>query len=281
MKRIATALILIPLVLLLVFKAPYIAVRVVVGIIALLALDEYLKIAKQYGYEPFRWLSLIAIAVMFLAPVELTGFLLTLPFFFLLAAMRRSPLRDGLPSSAISLFGVAYIGISLAALVRIRREFDGAFWLVVLFATIWAGDAVAMYVGKSMGRHKLAPRISPNKTWEGSVGSMIGSLAFSLLAFHYYSLIVHADKQAGLWDGRYPDPPKLLPFVLLVIVLNIAGQLGDLIESVIKRGADVKDSGTLLPGHGGILDRIDALLFAAPVLWYYLAIARNGFSLSY
>jgi phosphatidate cytidylyltransferase len=203
--------------------------------------------------------------------VLLFGVFVAAPFLCLIAGMR-GELRNSLPASALSVFPVLYIGVSLATLIFIRVEFDGVFWIVVLFAAVWAGDSVAMYVGKSLGRHKLAPRISPGKTWEGSAGSVVGSLIFCFVAYVFRSDIV----AYGTSSGRQHLPRLSLPvFLAVVILLNIAGQVGDLVESVIKRGANVKDSGTLLPGHGGVLDRIDALLFAAPVLWYYLAIFRS------
>ena len=130
---------------------------------------------------------------------------------------------------------------------------------------MWSGDIFALYIGKNFGKRKLAPRLSPNKTWEGSLASVIGSVLCGMGLYYLGQyLTVHTTTTAlhiaiPAWQ-----------MVLLAIVLNIAAQLGDLLESAIKRGAGVKDSGTLLPGHGGILDRIDALLLAAPVLWYLL-----------
>jgi phosphatidate cytidylyltransferase len=134
--------------------------------------------------------------------------------------------------------------------------------LLLLFCVVWAGDTVALYVGRSLGRHRLAPKLSPGKTWEGSLGSVAGSLLVTVL------LILLAEwmgrhSLAGLsYDGSWTH------WLVLAVVLNVAAQVGDLVESALKRGANVKDSGSLLPGHGGVLDRIDALLLAAPVLWY-------------
>jgi phosphatidate cytidylyltransferase len=130
-------------------------------------------------------------------------------------------------------------------------------------------------VGKSMGRHLMAPRISPKKTWEGAAASLIASLAIGGSLFYYASRVSTAFLQWRLIqrrDGMFGlERPALLPILLLTAALNIAAQLGDLVESLIKRGAGVKDSGSILPGHGGMLDRIDALLFAAPVLWIWAA----------
>ena len=121
---------------------------------------------------------------------------------------------------------------------------------------------MALYVGRAFGRHKLAPKLSPNKTWEGAAGSLAGSLLVTGL------LIFLAGKLAGREILVLSFPGPVLHWLLLAVLVNVAAQVGDLAESGLKRSAGVKDSGTLLPGHGGILDRIDALLLAAPVLWY-------------
>jgi len=130
-------------------------------------------------------------------------------------------------------------------------------------------------VGRSIGRHLMAPRISPKKTWEGAIASMIASLAVGMVLFYYATPLCTALLEWGLIqrrDGIFTlEQPALVPVLVLTAALNVAAQLGDLVESLIKRGAGVKDSGTILPGHGGMLDRIDALLFAAPVLWFYAA----------
>jgi len=140
---------------------------------------------------------------------------------------------------------------------------------------VWSGDIFAYFVGKAMGRHLMAPRISPKKTWEGAAASLIASLVIGGSLFYYASQVSTAFLQWGLIqrrDGMFGlERPSLLPILLLTAALNVAAQLGDLVESLIKRGACVKDSGSILPGHGGMLDRIDALLFAAPVLWIWAA----------
>jgi phosphatidate cytidylyltransferase len=121
----------------------------------------------------------------------------------------------------------------------------------------------------------MAPRISPKKTWEGAAASLVASLGVGVLVFNHSLPISSFLLRVGLIerrDGLFGlEKPELWPVILLTVALNIAAQLGDLVESLIKRGAGVKDSGTILPGHGGMLDRIDALLFAAPVLWFYTA----------
>jgi len=196
-------------------------------------------------------------------------------FIFLTIAMRRENLATGYPAAAASAFAFAYIALPLAMLVQLRQQWAGAFLILYLLLVVWSGDILAYFVGKSIGRHLMAPRISPKKTWEGAVASMVASLAVGGAVFYYSLPLSTKFLQWGLIqrrDGMFGlERPALLPILLLTAVLNIAAQLGDLVESLIKRGAAVKDSGTILPGHGGMLDRIDALLFAAPVLWVWAA----------
>ncbi len=287
MKRVLTALVLIPVVLLIVFLAPLWVFAAFTCLVAMLALYEYLFIAEQYGarfarvdrqwtYAVVLILFVVTVAADWRNPPRVFAWTVLIlaiaPFRALLNGMRRSDLRDVLPTACFMIFAILYLGLSLLTLVWIRATPDGVFWIVVLFATVWAGDAVAMYVGRALGRHKLAPRISPNKTWEGSLGSVAGSVAFSLLAYRYRLPILSADHRLRAAPADIPPAPAIAGFIVIVILLNIAAQCGDLVESLMKRGADIKDSGALLPGHGGMLDRIDALLVAAPVLWIFLAL---------
>jgi len=129
---------------------------------------------------------------------------------------------------------------------------------------VWVGDTAALYIGRAFGKRKLAPRLSPGKTWAGSIASIAGSIVAAGI------VIAIADTLTAHGNTILHISEPLWQSLLLAAILNIAAQLGDLLESAIKRGAGVKDSGTMLPGHGGILDRIDALLLAAPVLWYIL-----------
>jgi phosphatidate cytidylyltransferase len=139
---------------------------------------------------------------------------------------------------------------------------DGPSLLIFLFCIVWTGDIAALYVGRNFGRHKLAPHISPNKTWEGSAASVAGSLLITALLI----ALARWMESRSMTTLHFAGP--LLLWLGLAVVLNLFAQVGDLVESAIKRGAGVKDSGAMLPGHGGILDRIDALLLAAPALWY-------------
>jgi phosphatidate cytidylyltransferase len=196
-------------------------------------------------------------------------------FVFLTIAMRRESLATGYPAAAASTFAFAYIALPLAMLVQLRQQWAGAFLILYLLLVVWSGDIFAYFVGKSMGRHLMAPRVSPKKTWEGAAASLIASMAIGGALFYYSAQVSTTFLQWGLIqrrDGMFGlERPALLPILVLTALLNIAAQLGDLVESLIKRGANVKDSGAILPGHGGMLDRIDALLFAAPVLWMWAA----------
>ncbi len=173
----------------------------------------------------------------------------------------RAPLERVLLDTSASVFALLYIGMAMITLPLILAQEQGPSLLLLLFCVVWSGDIAALYVGRSFGRRKLAPRLSPNKTWEGSVASVAGSMIVAALLF-LLAMLMARHSLTGLSYGG-----SLGHWLLLAVLLNIAAQVGDLVESALKRGANVKDSGTLLPGHGGVLDRIDALLLAAPVLW--------------
>ena len=292
LKRVLTALILIPIVLLLVLRAPIPVLALVAALVALLSVQELLKLAELYGLRPFHWPTYIYVGLFFLflaleggndKPllntaifVYTVGFAAAMaPFVFLTIGMRRTQMNSGFPAALVSAFAFAYIALPLGFLVQIRQLWSGAFLLLYLLLIVWAGDIFAYFVGKSLGRHLMSPRISPKKTWEGAAASLLASLAVGMLLYNYALPISSALLNAHLIerrDGFFAlTKPPLGPTLLLSAAINIAAQLGDLVESLIKRGASVKDSGALLPGHGGMLDRIDALLFAAPVLWYYAA----------
>jgi len=290
LKRIATAAVLIPIVLVLILRAPVPALAAVAGIVALLTIHEFLKLTESYGVQPMPLPTYILTAAFFVivgmagqAPLLSTAqFLVMLafaaavaPFLFLTRAMRGEDLRAGYPAAAASVFAFTYIALPMAMLVQLRQQWAGAFYLLYLLLVVWAGDIFAYFVGKSMGRHLMAPRISPKKTWEGAAASLVASVGVGWALFHYALPLSSLLLRAGLIerrDGLFGlEQPAMGPVILLTVVLNIAAQLGDLVESLIKRGAGIKDSGAILPGHGGMLDRIDAMLFAAPVLWYYAA----------
>lgn len=284
MKRVLTAVVLIPVVLLVVFRAPLWLFALAVAGIIVLALHEYLNIADEAGIKPFHRLTyfICIVSVLRSALVSagergilsqftrsvnvLLGVTLII---FGAALVLRKDLANGLSAVAASVFALTYIAIPLSLLIALRGPFGKeAFIPFVLFST-WAGDIAAYYVGWSLGKHKLAPIVSPGKTWEGAIASVIASVAISVVFFHFVFWIDQ------LFQGSFDTPAinsiRWLHVISLGVLTNIAAQFGDLFESALKRGAGLKDSGTLLPGHGGVLDRIDALLFAIPVVWYYAA----------
>jgi phosphatidate cytidylyltransferase len=292
LKRIATALVLIPIVMFLVLRAPVPVLALVAAAVALVTVQEFLKLTESYGVQPLRLPAYIFVGLFFLLlaasaagetpQLSAVKFVLggafacaVSPFIFLTIAMRRSSMSSAYPAAAASAFAFAYIALPLGMLVELRQQWAGAFWILYLLLIVWSGDIFAYFVGRSLGRHLMASRISPKKTWEGAVASLAASLVVGILLFNHALEISSFLLRVGLIDRRDGlfglEKPELRPIILLTIVLNLAAQLGDLVESLIKRGAGVKDSGTLLPGHGGMLDRIDALLFAVPLLWYYSA----------
>ena len=292
LKRVLTAVVLIPLVLVLVLKAPIFLLALVAALVALLAVEELLKLAEHYSIRTFRWPTLVFVGIFFVLlavnpgngkPLTATaifvyslGFAAAVaPFVFLVLGMRRPDLSSAFPAAMVSVFAFAYVALPLGFLVQLRQQWRGAFLLLYLLLLVWAGDIFAYFVGRSVGRHLMSPRISPKKTWEGAIASLLASLLVGALLYRYATPISTAllhlhliERKDGIFDLQRPP---LGPALLLSAAINIAAQLGDLAESLIKRGAGVKDSGGILPGHGGMLDRIDAVLFAAPVLWYYAA----------
>ncbi len=175
---------------------------------------------------------------------------------FLTKLLSEKPMHSTLEQISNTFFGELYIGFLLGYLISIRQYEEGRKLIFMLFLIIWLGDTFAYYIGSLLGNHKLAPAISPNKSLEGALGGLGGSLVGVLVAQYWFSLPISA------FHG-----------VILGLVSGVAGQMGDLCESMLKRNLKVKDSGFLIPGHGGVLDRLDSVLFSAPVFYYiYLII---------
>jgi phosphatidate cytidylyltransferase len=273
--RILTAVVLIPAVVALVWWAPPAATAAAAGLVAILALVEFFQLAGRMGLRAFRKWTIFSAALLFYAQYSL-GLVEThtlsggvsivrdaaggvvsieavlLVFLFGCAAIglaTRQPLADVLPAMSASAAGLIFIALPFSYLVRVN-EIGRVGRELVLFTLclIWAGDMLAYFVGRSLGRIPMAPALSPKKTWEGAMGNMIASLLVGVLFARWMQM-------------------DALALLVIAGLGNIAGQVGDLIESAYKRGAAVKDSGTLVPGHGGVLDRIDSLILAAPVVW--------------
>src|SRR5580693_9820926 len=274
MKRILTAIILILAVLALIFFGQLWMITLAAAIVAVLATYEYVQLAAV-GTETNG--DKLRIPLWWMALGTALAFIVTLPGFPgedqlpVLSAVTlalfawngfRSPLIQVLPDTAQGLFGLIYIAYPLTLVPLLWKQEDGPALVLFLMVCVWAGDIAALYIGRAFGKRKLAPRLSPGKTWAGSIASIAGSMLAASL------VILIADTLTARGNTILHISEPLWQSLLLAAILNIAAQLGDLLESAIKRGAGVKDSGTLLPGHGGILDRIDALLLAAPILWY-------------
>ncbi|MGP8175075.1 MAG: phosphatidate cytidylyltransferase [Terracidiphilus sp.] len=268
MKRVLTALILIPLVLVLVFLGPgwQWLFTLAVAAVAALAGWEYLGLAERGGAKPPRVAVLVALLALFAGNFEYPD--QTAPIFgglslgLLVYCTFRSSLEQMMADAAVSIFCLLYVGFTLIALPALREMSNGPSLLVFLMCVVWAGDIAALYVGSAWGRHKMAPTLSPNKTWEGALGALAASLLVTGGLLGLAALL-------ETWNSAKLSYPEDVWYWLgLAVVVNVSAQVGDLVESALKRSAGVKDSGNLLPGHGGVLDRIDALLLAAPVLWY-------------
>ncbi|MFZ0312239.1 MAG: phosphatidate cytidylyltransferase [Candidatus Korobacteraceae bacterium] len=295
MKRVLTAVILIPIVVLALFRAPLWLFTLLVLGVALLAAKEYLGIMKAQGFRPMRITSYLLLTLLFAISYSVTWlftsspigpifgvalfplFAICSPLIFLLFSLARDPISQALPDAAISYLLLPYVGFTLGLLPLLREFPDGPLYVLYLMLLVWCGDIAAYYVGRAIGRHKLAPRISPGKTWEGAVASVVAAVIVGFLLFHYINPIAAGFRNAHLLVEPVPDfsSPGYVPHTFLfaplwfvaifAVCINVAAQLGDLVESALKRGAGLKDSGSSLPGHGGVLDRIDALLFALPV----------------
>ena len=273
MKRVLTAAILIPLVLFLVFLGPrwQWIFTLAVGAVAVLAGWEYVILAEKGGFKPPRIACMVAIISLFVARLLADNFtwlhqteavfgILALGLLVYCTFLR--PVEHVMADSSASVFCLLYVGFTMLALPILHEEANGPSLVTFLLCTVWAGDTVALYVGRAWGRHKLAPKLSPNKTWEGAVGSMVGSLLAATALMGLAELLQQ-------WNSASLSYPEVFWYwLVLAAVVNVAAQVGDLAESALKRSVGVKDSGTLLPGHGGVLDRVDALLLAAPALWY-------------
>lgn len=237
-----------------------------IALVAVLAMYEFLDLGRHKGYTIPMTLCIAIMLVIMAAfiiedlSVEIGMFaaLLLIPASYVIT---QKPLEDSLPSSAVAVLGTTYVGMLGGSLIRLRNDFpEGSKLVFFLLLVVWLGDAGAYYVGKSFGKHKLSPRISPKKTIEG----LLGGIAASIIA----AVVIHFT-----FFEKFP----LMHAIIAGGILSICGVIGDLAESMWKRSADVKDSGKLLPGHGGMLDRFDSILFTAPILYCYWTLIVHGF----
>lgn len=272
-QRVLTAVILIPLVVAAIWLGPTWLIALVSAFVAIAAMWEFFSIAEHLGFHAYRlWTCLAAAGIVALqlyasrqthiaslgdlldrsprVTLELVLFGFVLGVAAITLGTRR-PMAEALASISVSAAGLLFIVLPFSAVVRLHGVGAlGPMLLLFTLVLVWAGDTAAYFVGRSIGRCKLAPQLSPNKTWEGAAANLLGALLVAV-AFGYWNRI----------------PP--IHMLAMAAVGSVAGQVGDIFESSWKRSAGVKDSGTILPGHGGMLDRIDALILAAPAVWYY------------
>ena len=279
-KRVATAAVLIPFVVSLVVRGSTAIVALAVALVTLLALFEYFALGEAIGHRAYRfWTATCALLLIYAQWLatnwpadDLTEWELryrqafrffggapaipeTLFLFVLgiaaLTLWTKRPLVEALPAAGISASGLLLVAFPLSYAIRLHAiPMRGPQLLLFAMVIIWVGDTAGYFAGRSIGKHALAPRLSPKKTWEGTVASFLGSLIVAVVF------------------ARFMTVP-LAHLLAMATVGNVAGQVGDLLESAYKRSAGIKDSGSILPGHGGVLDRIDALILAIPVVWYY------------
>lgn len=278
LTRVLTALVLIPIVVAIVLLTPTWAVAIALALITVLALREYFALGDAIGHRAYRLWTIICSLSFIAGQLDMTRVfgrasnvtfelvqsnLFQFAFFIFVMGLtvltlwsKRRALVEALPAAGISASALLLVAFPLSLAIPLHHYYlDGPRLLLFALTIIWASDTAAYFTGRAIGKHPLAPHISPKKTWEGSLAGLIASLAVAY-AFHYWLTIP-------------------LPHLFAMATLgNIAGQLGDLLESAYKRSAGVKDSGGLLPGHGGILDRIDALILCIPVIWYYLVLVN-------
>jgi phosphatidate cytidylyltransferase len=229
---------------------------------------EMYRMLGKYGAPPFRWLGLAAscglVWSMLRQPPIIEPCLPLIAVTTLTVVMAiwlRKDAAEMLGTALNTLFPVIFVGLALGFLLKIRNipGDDGEDLLLLVLVCVIFSDAAAYYVGSNIGKHRLAPRLSPNKSWEGAVGGMLASIGGAVLAHFWFF-------------QRLP----LGHAIVIGLILGVVAILGDLAESLIKRAAGVKDSSNLIPGHGGLLDRSDSLLFAGPVLFYYYLLFLKG-----
>lgn len=264
-RRVATAVVVLPLLLAAFFLGPPLLGAGIAAVAVVIGLGEFFGLMKARGLAPFPVPGVVLLAAIFIdvaRPVIAVSLWPAVALVILASLLPRgADFAKTVPSAALTLLGAVYLGSlggSVAALRLLEPDTDGAWRLVLLLAIVMGSDTAAFFVGSAVGRHKLALGISPGKTIEGAAGALLGGVAAAATV---------------RWLGL-PSLP-LAHALALGLAVSALGIAGDLVESLLKRWAGVKDSGTLFPGHGGMLDRLDSILFGAPVLYYYFALVNT------
>jgi len=259
-KRLASAAFIIPPLILFYLYGPPYALSLIVAGVSLLGMREFYRLTGARGEKGGIILGVLLCFTYQWLPWEArVGVLMILLFSVFIYQIIRGELEDALRQIALPLLCILYIPFLLSHFILIDKEPDGRYWVLLLIASVWIGDTFALVVGKLWGRHPLSPRISPNKTVEGFI-ACFGGVLVVVMIFHRLLL----------------SPISPLAMILSALGIGLFSQIGDLSESLLKRQAGVKDSGSLIPGHGGMLDRLDSFLFSAPFLYYFLHFLVNG-----
>jgi phosphatidate cytidylyltransferase len=261
--RVITAAVGVPLVILAIwFGDPWPWFSLLIAAAALAGTYEFYHMANFDRREPLIYLGLLWALALVLSPhyrnpdvlpIVITATMLISLIWLLLRPSREKTFNDW----AWTIVGALYVGWMLSYWLNLRGLEDGRNWVYLAMLTTFANDTGAFFIGRAKGKHKLAPTISPAKTWEGAIGGLISAILAAIVIAMVLNLIS-------------PFTFKYWQIILLGFLVGLFAQLGDLVESLLKRNMGVKESGNLLPGHGGILDRFDSLIFVGAVVYYYV-----------
>jgi phosphatidate cytidylyltransferase len=246
-------------------------------VVSIWGLIEFYHIAEKLGAKPYKWIGIISGLSLFIysaisnsyynhlvSPTAILSVVIVLPFFVFIAALFDNT-SNAITNLVFTLVGIIYAVLPFSLLMHIaciNQAFAGVMapynfhYVLGIICLIWISDVSAYLVGSLIGKHKLYERISPGKTWEGTIGATILTIACSFLIHHFFPELA------------------LKHWVVIAVLVSVFGTIGDLVESMFKRQAGIKDSGKIMPGHGGILDRFDSLLFVAPFVYAYLTLIK-------
>lgn len=260
-KRILSSLVLIPVLYMVVWKLPPLYFVILAMIATGISLFEFYGMALVRGIRPLSIAGIVlGMAIIFniyqpIVPELGADFVIAFALLSIMLVRLFSPrtVEGSLEEISITFFGLFYVALLFGFQVAILLQMDGKQWLFFMYLVIWASDAGAYFVGNAIGRHRLYEKISPKKSMEGLAGGMLAAVGAAFLCRAWFIPTV------GVQEA-----------VMLGVLLTVSGVAGDLVESLFKRGVGIKDVGNLIPGHGGLLDRMDSMLFTAPILFYYL-----------
>lgn len=265
--RVIVGVIGIPLliVLSLVGKVPFLIFVLAIGLVSYFEFTRMMRNKHGYTNKLIGYLSVAVLIINEYKPIiDYHSLLLLITILLLLFELFRNK-DSAVANIGSTLLGIFYIGILSATIIDLREFYNdsaftypqGGYLIISILVSIWICDSAAYFIGSAFGKHKLFPRVSPNKSWEGAVAGFVFAIA-GMIASHEFIL----------------DFMELKDVIVIGFIVGLFGQIGDLIESLLKRDSHVKDSSSIIPGHGGILDRFDSLLFTAPIVYLYLTLIR-------